>query len=237
MSFPCWLQKLRNVFANSRGQRHHRRRSLLRAAPLGASLEILEDRCLLSFDPVASFPVGGSPQAIVTGDFNNDGHLDLATADPVANTVSVLLGDGAGSFGDAVNSSLGLHSVDTFPDQISLTVADFNNDGHDDLAMSAYNPNGYDGGYYSGPSVLLSNGDGTFGSRTYIDSYTAGYTYAVAAGDFNNDGNSDLAITGFDFWAGWDGIVVGIVQVLPGNGQGGFAQARHTFYSRIRIPT
>ena len=57
-------------------------------------VEALEDRCLPSFSPAASFPVGANPQAVVTADFNNDGHLDLATANPATSTVSVLLGDG-----------------------------------------------------------------------------------------------------------------------------------------------
>ena len=82
MSFPRWLQNLRSSFASRPGQIHHRRRGLMRAAPLAASLEILEDRCLLSFDPASSFIVDANPLAIVAADFNNDGDLDLATANP-----------------------------------------------------------------------------------------------------------------------------------------------------------
>src|SRR5262245_22522655 len=75
--------------------------------------EALEDRRVLSFTPAVSFPVGASPLTVVTGDFNGDGHLDLATGNPLAETqdqsttVSVLLGDGAGGFGAAMNFDVG----------------------------------------------------------------------------------------------------------------------------------
>lgn len=235
MSVHNWLHDLRSALAPSSNRRRHRRRRS-RGATLQPCLEKLEDRCLLSFDPIASFPVDPNPQAVVTGDFNGDGRLDLATGNPVANTVSVLLGDGAGGFGDAIDSSLGLFSHDTFfANRISLTVADFNNDGHDDLAMTANNVEVF---YWSGTNVLLSNGDGTFAAPTYASSYTAGYNDAVAAGDFNNDGNSDLVVTGFDIYAAFNGFDVGVIQVLPGDGQGAFAEAAPFFlfeYSKARL--
>src|SRR5947199_10749841 len=88
MSFNNWLQNLRSALAPRRGQRNHRRRGSLRAATHRPNVEVLEDRCLLSFSPVASFPVGAQPYAVVTADFNNDGKLDVATAN--VGTVSVL---------------------------------------------------------------------------------------------------------------------------------------------------
>ena len=128
---PChshsWLQNLRSALAPGRGQRHHGRRGSLRAATHRPNLEVLEDRCLLSFSPVASFPVGMAPAAVVTADFNNDGSLDLATANSGGNTVSVLLGDGLGGFGAASHFAAG-----TGPR--SMAVADFNNDGNLDVA-------------------------------------------------------------------------------------------------------
>ena len=80
MSFQSWLRNLRSAVALGRGRHQDRRRHSHRAATLRPNLEVLEDRSLLAFTPAASFPVGPIPQATVAGDFNNDGYLDLATA-------------------------------------------------------------------------------------------------------------------------------------------------------------
>ncbi len=66
---------------------------------------------------------------MVTADFNNDGHLDLATANAGDSTVSVLLGDGEGGFGAASHFAAGVGPR-------SLAVGDFNNDGNLDLATA-----------------------------------------------------------------------------------------------------
>ena len=70
-------------------------------------LESLEDRCLLSFSPAVNYPVGANPQAVVTGDFNGDGRLDLAVANSSSNTVSILLGNANGTFQAAQNFATG----------------------------------------------------------------------------------------------------------------------------------
>ena len=57
------------------------------------SVEALDGRCLPSFSPAVVIPVDLSPLDIVSADFNNDGRLDLATANADGNSVSVLLGD------------------------------------------------------------------------------------------------------------------------------------------------
>src|SRR3954462_1800744 len=80
MSSPGWLHDLRFALAPRRGRRHHKRRDRLRAATPRLSLEVLEGRVTPSFGPATSLPVGPNPQVVVTADFNNDGHLDLATA-------------------------------------------------------------------------------------------------------------------------------------------------------------
>jgi hypothetical protein len=121
----------------------------------------------------------------VTGDFNNDGHLDIMVCNrDTANEVLINNGDGSGSFtrldsGDAVartDSSCGSVSVD------------FNNDGHIDvMVMNCGQAN----------EVLINNADST-GTFTRLDSGPAvertDNSQAGVAGDFNNDGYVDLMV-------------------------------------------
>src|SRR4029077_20844035 len=94
--------------------------------------EALEVRNLLAnptFAAAATVTTGSNPFAVVTGDFNGDGKLDLATADYVGNSVSVLLGTGNGTFQAAQSNLIG-----SFPR--ALTTGDFNGDGKVDLAAA-----------------------------------------------------------------------------------------------------
>jgi hypothetical protein len=177
--------------------------------------EVLEDRCLLSLTPAVNYPAG---QISVTADFNNDGKLDLASANPGSNSVSVLLGDGAGGFGAAITSAG--TTTDAF-ERTSITVADFNNDGHLDLAAAMYLF--YNEARFGRLDVRLGNGDGTFQSPTLIagGSGLASPPLAVAAGRFNADTNFDLLVA-FDNNAGQGGPYGGFFRVFSGNGLGGF---------------
>ncbi len=84
-----------------------------RTGRLRPTIELLEDRTLPSFVAAPTFPVGlkhgvgSKPVALVTGDFNGDGILDVATANQQSNTVSVLLGVGNGTFKPGVSITLG----------------------------------------------------------------------------------------------------------------------------------
>ena len=73
--------------------------------------------------------VGAYPYSVAIGDFNGDGRPDLAVANVDSNTVSVLLGNGDGTFQAAVN-----YGVGTKP--FSVVVGDFNGDGKPDLAVT-----------------------------------------------------------------------------------------------------
>jgi len=171
-------------------------------------LEALEERTLLSFSPAVNYPVGQAPQAVVTGDFNGDGRLDLAALNASDNSVSVLLGNADGTFQLARKSATG--SGPRF-----LAVGDFNRDGKLDLVTANAND----------VSVLLGNGDGTFGPATAVAIGSG--PRSVAVGDLNGDGKLDLVVTssilvstsGYYGGAGY----LNYANVLLGNGNGTFA--------------
>ncbi|HYW43395.1 MAG TPA: FG-GAP-like repeat-containing protein [Bryobacteraceae bacterium] len=123
-------------------------------------------------------PPGGSPYYIVAADLNGDGKLDLAVTNSGLANVSVLLGNGDGSFQPAIN-----YPVASSPH--SILVADFNGDGKPDLATA----NSADGSV----SVLLGNGNGSFQPALTYPAGSAPET--VATGDFNGDGKLDLSVT------------------------------------------
>lgn len=113
-----------------------------------------------------------SSQAFV-GDFNGDGHLDVAVSGN-ANNIYVFLGNGDGTLQSPLVTAIGV------PFGI-VSTGDFNGDGIADIAI--LEP--------GGPiSVLPGNGDGTF--QPPISVISAGSPSAVQAADLNGDGRPDF---------------------------------------------
>jgi hypothetical protein len=145
------------------------------------------------------FGAGAGPGSVVTGDCNGDSKLDLVVSNSDDGSISVLRGNGDGTF-----QSAGSYGAGSSP--ISLAVGDFNGDGKLDLAVANYGTN------YA--SVLLGNGDATFKGAV---SYGAGSSpVSVAVGDFNGDGKLDLVVANQNS---------NNVSVLLGNGDGTFQAA------------
>src|SRR5260370_4762633 len=110
-----------------------------------ALLALAPPRAQPGFQTPRSFDAGSSPVFVAVGDFNRDGIADLAVVNNASNSVSVLLGNGDGTFQAAVNYAPG-----SGPNAVA--VADFNGDGIPDLAVANI------GG--QSVSVLLGKGDG-----------------------------------------------------------------------------
>lgn len=149
--------------------------------------------------PTTTVNVGSKPVGLVTADFNGDGIPDIAVANNVSGTVSVLLGNGDGTFTTRSTPSAGTGAN-------WLAVGDFNEDGIPDLAVANCGCS-----EVGGVTILLGNGDGTFTLKSPPD--TRSGAYAVTAGDFNGDGHLDLAVTNH---------LNGTVTILVGQGDGTF---------------
>ncbi len=125
--------------------------------------------------------VGTSPFGVAVGDFNSDGFADLAVTNLDDNTVSILLGDGHGTFTQATGSPIAVGNVPR-----SVSVGDFNGDGIADLAVTDSNDNKV--------RILLGNGIGSFTQAPWSPVAVGGRPYGVSVGDFNGDGIADLAV-------------------------------------------
>jgi plastocyanin len=154
-----------------------------------------------------SIAVGSHPFTVVAGDFNNDGKLDLAVANRDDNTVTILRGIGNGTF-----TPIGM-PIAGFNGPNSIAVADFNHDGNLDLAVT----NGLDKLGSASVTILLGNGNGTFGAGTTFAVGT--YPQAVIAADFDGDGKMDLALAIAPLIMP---VTSDNVKVLSGNGDGTF---------------
>ena len=147
-----------------------------------------------------SYTTGGHPAAVAIGDVNGDSKNDLVVGDTGQysgnTTVSVLLGNGNGTFQARVP-----YTVGTSP--FSVVLGYFNADTNLDIATANSDSNTV--------SILLGNGDGTFQPQV---TYTTGaYPLKIAVEDFNGDGKSDLAVTN---------LYSSSVSIFLGNGDGTF---------------
>jgi hypothetical protein len=123
--------------------------------------------------------------SVAVGDFNGDEVQDLAVASGFFGKVSVLLGNGDGTFRAPVSFAAGVQPW-------SVAVGDFNGDGLPDVAVANLGDCSEGSCVGSSVSVLLGTGDGSFQPPINFDA--GGGPRSVATADFNGDGLPDLAV-------------------------------------------
>ncbi len=163
------------------------------------SVFVLPGRGDGTFGPALRSITGGGPTALVSGDFDGDGGIDIATANYSGSSVAALAGHGDGTFGPTLRAPVGRCPG-------SLAAGDLNLDGMPDLVAGNYCSND--------TSILLGRGDGSFEPQTLYGVGTG--PQAVVVTDFDGDGIQDLA-------AANEGS--SDVTVRPGLGDGSFGSS------------
>ncbi len=148
---------------------------------------------------------------VLIADFNSDGILDIAALarDPSTgqSVVDLLLGVGDGTF---TARSIPLSEINC----VGLAAADFNGDGHTDLAVSSANE-----------TITALLGDGTGSFSPLAPQKVNNSTGRLAIGDFNNDGIPDLVLTGVLFNDPAIFVPEGGLSFFFGVGDGTFVQS------------
>ena len=156
---------------------------------------------------VNKFTVPENAASVASADFNSDGHQDLAVVYTGNGTsvpnggVAILLGNGDGTFQNAVTYPAGVNSL-------HAAIGDINGDGKPDIAVAADGLGANNGSV----TILLGNGDGTFRAGSTITTGLGRGPVSPILADFNGDGKLDLATANED----------GTVSILLGNGDGTF---------------
>lgn len=141
--------------------------------------------------PFLHLGVGLIPHTVIAPDMNEDGVLDLVTANVGSNTLTIYPGLGDLAYGTKVNLSAALRPH-------TVVAKDLNHDGHLDLTVSHIGSNSF--------GVWLGNGNNTYGARR--DHQLLGSPVYLGIYDFNEDGVPDVIAT--DATHGAMGIALGV---------------------------
>jgi hypothetical protein len=171
-------------------------------------LKGLVDGTFTTFGPFVS--VGAGPLSMVGEDLNADGHVDLVVANfgtsPASpgSTVSVLFGNGDGTFQEAVVLHVGQGPS-------AVAVADVHGDGRIDILVT---------NFFSGTfSVLAGLGSKSFAAA---ESFAAGGSpTAIAVADLDGDGRVDVVVADSGQLSGAGGVLL-----VPGVANGLFGAPR-----------
>jgi hypothetical protein len=145
------------------------------------------------------------PSDLALVDLNNDGEIDVATANANSDDISVLLGDGSGGFSEAPDSPFPV-AADGGSTR-SIDFGDFNNDGNIDLGASATR----DGQF----SILLGDGVGGFAATAESPYIISGFLQSLNVSDLDSDGLVD--VLGVD-------SAFSRLSILYGNGDGSVSE-------------
>lgn len=135
------------------------------------------------FDPpdplyyFASYSVGKNPTTVATADFNSDGSTDIITTNISSNTLSLLVGNGDGTFQEQLQWKV-------CQEPRSLAISDFNLDGHLDIALACSGSDQI--------SILLGKGNSKFNEAAQYPVHRT--PVSIAADDVNGDQKPDLVV-------------------------------------------
>ena len=130
--------------------------------------------------PRSPFAVGSVPHSVAIGDLNSDGRLDLATGNQASNDVTVLRGNGAGSFSPAPASPFAVGTLPT-----AIAIGDLNADQRPDLATADRTDDRV--------TVLLGTRAGRFSAGPGSPFAVGDRPRSITIADVNGDGRPDIA--------------------------------------------
>ncbi len=134
-----------------------------------------------TFRPIVTYLAGEGEVGLAVADFNGDGNADIVAVDGNGYLATLLLGAGDGTFRSAAT-----YQINSLPEFVA--VGDFNKDGKLDFVVAALSVGSL--------NVFIGNGDGTFSRASVLPVtpvQTGGINWGITVGDFDGDGNPDLA--------------------------------------------
>ncbi|MBS4027065.1 MAG: T9SS type A sorting domain-containing protein [Ignavibacteriales bacterium] len=138
---------------------------------------------LRDFYEKTEYAVGQHPYVVASADVDLDGDADIVVSNWYSFFITVLFNNGDGTFPQKVN-------IPTLGQATHVITTDIDNDGDDDLVVASAN---YPSGGQGSITIMINNGNGTF--QNPYGYYVSSAASTVCAGDYDNDGDKDLAVT------------------------------------------